>query len=155
MYHLFRKQFLPITLEKGWEFFSDPYNLSKITPPDMGFEVKSFSGKKELHRGQIITYNIRPLFGITVKWVTEITHADQPDFFVDEQRLGPFSFWHHKHYLKLAKGGVEMIDSLHYKMPFGFLGEIVHSLIVKKRLEKIFDFRAKKAEEIFKETKKP
>lgn len=149
MYHLYRKQLLPISINQGWEFFSDPYNLSTITPPDMGFEVKSFSGKKELHRGQIITYNIRPLFGFEVKWVTEITHADQPDFFVDEQRLGPFSFWHHKHYLKPVEGGVEMIDSLHYKMPFGFVGKLVHLLIVKKRLEKIFNFRAKKVGELF------
>ncbi|MEE4178316.1 MAG: SRPBCC family protein [Bacteroides sp.] len=149
MYHLFRKQLLPISLEQGWAFFSDPYNLKTITPPDMGFEVLSFSGKKEIHSGQIIIYSVKPLMGVPVKWVTEITQAEGPFFFVDEQRSGPFSFWHHKHYLKSAENGVEMIDSLHYKMPFGWLGKLVHQIMVKRRLEQIFDFREKAIRERF------
>ena len=119
MYHQYRRQWLPISMEEGWKFFSDPYNLKTITPPDMGFDVLSFSGAQALHRGQIIQYTVRPIFGIPVRWVTEITHAEEPSFFVDEQRSGPFSFWHHKHYLKPSENGVEMIDSLHYKIPFG------------------------------------
>lgn len=149
MYHLYRRQLLPISLEQGWEFFSDPHNLSTITPPDMGFEVLSFSGDQRLHPGQIIMYSVRPLFGIPVKWVTEITHAEAPAFFVDEQRRGPFAFWHHKHYLKPARGGVEMIDSLHYQMPLGWLGKLVHKLLVRKRLDQIFDYREKAVREIF------
>jgi ligand-binding SRPBCC domain-containing protein len=149
MHHLFRKQMLPITLEQGWDFFSDPNNLKTITPPYMGFEVKSFSGNQELHAGQIISYTVRPFFGIPVKWVTEITHAKAPDFFVDEQRIGPFAFWHHKHYLIKTNKGVEMIDSLHYKLPLGPLGKLVHLLFVRKRLEQIFNYRQKIIKEVF------
>ena len=149
MHHLFLKQILPITLEQGWDFFSDPNNLKTITPPYMGFEVESFSGQKELHAGQIISYTVRPFFGIPLKWVTEITLAKAPDFFVDEQRIGPFTFWHHKHYLVKTNNGVEMIDSLHYKLPLGPLGNLVHLLFVRKRLEEIFNYRQKIIKEIF------
>ncbi len=149
IHHLFRKQLVPISPEKAWKFFSDPYNLQKITPEDMGFVVRSYSGPKRLHPGQIIVYTVKPLLGIPLTWVTEITHALEPEFFVDEQRLGPYMFWHHKHYIRKVEGGVEMIDSIHYKVLYGWIGSVINRLMVEKKLKKIFDYRARKIKSLF------
>ncbi len=149
MHHLYRRQELNTTLEKAWEFFTLPENLKVITPAFMGFDITSISGPRRLHSGQIITYKVKPFPGIPFNWVTEITHAREPLFFVDEQRLGPFLFWHHKHYLEETPGGkVVMIDSVHYKVFYGFLGSILNSIIVKKRLDFIFDYRTKVIREL-------
>jgi ligand-binding SRPBCC domain-containing protein len=137
---LHKKQFIPISIEEAWEFLSNPNNLKVITPPEMGFEVTSEIPSK-MYAGMIITYKVRPMLGIPVSWVTEITHVDEPYYFVDEQRFGPYSFWHHSHFLKPVDGGVEMEDIVYYKLPFGILGRLVEPFLVKPRLEQIFNFR--------------
>ncbi len=152
MHHLYRRQELNTTIEKAWEFFTKPENLKAITPDFMGFDITSISGQRKLHAGQIITYTVRPFLGIPFQWVTEITHAREPLFFVDEQRLGPFLFWHHKHYLEETdEGKVVMIDSVHYKVFYGFIGSLLNRIIVKKRLDYIFDYRTKVIRELFEE----
>lgn len=137
---LHKKQFIPISIEEAWEFLSNPNNLKDITPPEMGFVVTSELPAK-MYAGMIITYKVRPMLGIPVSWVTEITHVDKPYYFVDEQRFGPYSFWHHSHFIKPVDGGVEMEDIVYYKLPFGILGRLVEPFLVKPRLEKIFNFR--------------
>jgi len=87
---------------------------------------------------------------IPMNWVTEITHVAEPSYFVDEQRFGPYKFWHHKHFIKEVAGGVELIDIVHYALPFGLLGRIAHSLFVRRKLEQIFAYRTEKVKEIFK-----
>ena len=147
-YTIHRKQKLPITLQQAWDFISDPINLAVITPDTMGF--KTLSGdERKMFPGQIIHYTITPVLGIKVQWVTEITHVADKSFFVDEQRYGPYKFWHHKHFLKEIPGGVEMEDIVHYKLPMGFLGRLAHPLLVKPKLEEIFNYREKKLEELF------
>jgi ligand-binding SRPBCC domain-containing protein len=145
-------QKLPITLQKAWDFISNPKNLAVITPPEMGF--KTLSGdERKMFPGQIIHYTITPLFGVKMQWVTEITHMEDKKYFVDEQRHGPYAFWHHQHFLKEIPGGVEMEDIVHYKLPLGILGQIARPFLVKPNLEKIFEFRKKKLVELFGEFK--
>lgn len=152
LYSIHTKQKLPISLEEAWKFISDPKNLEVITPKSMGF--KTLSGdEKEMFAGQIIHYKITPLFGISMQWVTEITHVQDRKFFVDEQRFGPYNFWHHKHFLKEIPGGVEMEDIVHYKVPMGILGQMAHPFLVKPKLEEIFAYRQKKLIELFGEFK--
>lgn len=149
LYSLEKKLFLPITVQKAWDFFSDPSNLKVITPDFMGFEVKS-GDSSMMFPGQIISYTVRPVMNIPMNWVTEITHVAEPSYFVDEQRSGPYKFWHHKHFINEVAGGVELIDIVHYALPFGFLGRIAHSLFVRRKLEQIFAYRTEKVKEIFK-----
>lgn len=148
LYQLHTVQKLPITPEDAWKFFSNPANLKLITPSYMGFDIIS-GAEKLMFAGQIIQYLVTPVAGIKTKWVTEITHVKEPEYFVDEQRFGPYSLWHHKHFLREIEGGVEMEDIIDYKLPYGFLGQAVHPLIVRPKLEEIFNFRRKKLEEIF------
>lgn len=154
IYTLHRKQNLPITKEKAWEFLSSPSNLKTITPDYMSFDIIS-GGDRPMYPGQIIQYIVTPIMGIKTKWVTEITHVQEGHYFVDEQRFGPYSLWHHKHFIKKIEGGVEMEDVIDYKVPFGILGQIVHPFLVKPKLEEIFNYRNKKLIEIFGEYKKP
>lgn len=152
LYSIHTKQNLPISLLEAWEFIANPKNLEVITPKSMGF--KTISGdEREMFAGQIIHYYITPLFGIKLQWVTEITHVQDQKFFVDEQRFGPYAFWHHKHFLKEIPGGVEMEDIVHYKVPMGILGQLVHPFLVKPKLDEIFAFRQKKLVELFGEFK--
>ncbi|APQ18831.1 SRPBCC family protein [Maribacter hydrothermalis] len=148
LYQLHSKQSLPITKEKAWEFLSNPANLKVITPEHMGFNILD-GADRAMFPGQIIQYKVSPFPGFTTKWVTEITHVDQGNYFVDEQRFGPYSLWHHKHFIKKINEGVEMEDIIDYKIPFGILGQIAHPLIVKKQLLEIFKFREQKLKQLF------
>ena len=148
LYRLRYAQTLPISPEEAWDFFSDPHNLPVITPPWLGFEVTG-EAPERMHAGMILTYRVSPALGIPVHWVTEITHVDEPTFFVDEQRFGPYKFWHHQHHLRPVEGGVESVDLVHYAMPFGPLGRAVNNLMVRKRLEEIFTFRRQVLRERF------
>lgn len=148
LYRLKTVQNLPISAEKAWDFLSDPKNLKTITPDYMGFEILSGAASK-MYAGQIIQYIVTPLLNIPVKWVTEITHVDEGKYFVDEQRFGPYALWHHKHFIRPIKNGVEMEDIVDYKIPFGILGQMVHPIIVKPKLKEIFDYRTMKLEELF------
>ncbi|RMA64583.1 SRPBCC family protein [Ulvibacter antarcticus] len=140
IYTIHTKQRIPISKIEAWEFLSDPKNLKVITPDYMGFHIKS-GAEKEMYAGQIIEYIVTPVLGIKTKWVTEITHVKAKSYFVDEQRFGPYALWHHKHFINEVEGGVEMEDLIHYKIPFGFLGQWLHPLLVKPKLEEIFNYR--------------
>lgn len=148
IYTLRSVQKLPISPEKAWNFLSDPENLKTITPDYMGFEILS-GGDRPMFPGQIIQYLVTPVAGIKTKWVTEITHVKEGEYFVDEQRFGPYSLWHHKHFIKPENGGVEMEDIIDYKLPFGVIGQWVQPFLVKPKLEEIFEYRRKKLIELF------
>lgn len=148
IYTLHKKQQLPITLDKAWEFLSNPKNLKVITPDYMSFNIVS-NIDRPLYTGQIIQYIVTPLLGIKTKWVSEITHIEEKKYFVDEQMYGPYSLWHHKHFVKEIDGGVELEDIIDYKVPLGFLGQLVHPFLVKPKLEEIFNYRQKKLEALF------
>jgi ligand-binding SRPBCC domain-containing protein len=144
------KQFIKSDLNTVWDFISSPGNLKNITPAYMNFEIlNETSHQKKMYPGQIIQYRVSPILGIGLKWVTEITHVEANRYFVDEQRYGPYSFWHHQHFIKEVNGGVEMTDILHYKLPLGFLGKILNIILVKKQLKQIFDYRYRKIESLF------
>ncbi|HEX8904281.1 MAG TPA: SRPBCC family protein [Longimicrobiaceae bacterium] len=140
------RQLLPISLEDAWEFFSDARNLARITPPWLGFEVTSELPER-MYAGMLVTYRIRPLLGVPVRWVTEITHADEPYLFVDEQRAGPYRFWHHQHLFRQVAGGVEMRDVVHYALAPG--AGAARRFLVGPRLERIFAHRRRVLEETF------
>jgi ligand-binding SRPBCC domain-containing protein len=143
-------QNIPVTTEVAWDFFSSPANLAKITPNHMGFFITSeFAEGQKMYPGQIITYKVSPVLGIKLNWMTEITHVADQQYFVDEQRFGPYAMWHHQHHFKAIKGGVEMTDIVDYVLPFGFLGSIANSLFVKAQLKEIFNYRVKAVEELF------
>jgi ligand-binding SRPBCC domain-containing protein len=148
LYRIERKQFIPLSIQETWSFFSDPENLRKITPDYMGFEIKSDLDTKVIYPGMIIIYVVKPVLKIPFQWVTEITHIDSPRYFVDEQRFGPYAFWHHKHFFRELHSGVEMLDLVDYGLPYGIVGKMIHKT-VNRKLEEIFDFRIKKVEELF------
>lgn len=148
IFTLHKKQNLPITVNHAWTFLSSPKNLKTITPDYMGFNIVS-GADRPMFAGQIIQYIVTPVLGIKTKWVTEITHVTDKHYFVDEQRFGPYALWHHKHFIKEIDGGVEMEDIIDYKLPFGFLGSLMQPILVKPKLEEIFNYRAKKLEELF------
>ena len=148
IYTLHKTQKLPISPEKAWKFLSNPRNLKIITPDYMSFNIVS-PIDRPLYTGQIIQYIVTPLLGIKTKWVSEITHIEDKEYFVDEQMYGPYSLWHHKHFIKEIEGGVEMEDIIDYKVPLGILGQIMHPILVKPKLEEIFSYRQKKLIELF------
>jgi ligand-binding SRPBCC domain-containing protein len=142
-------QNLQIDLDTAWNFFSNPANLQAITPSNMGFQILSNHHGHKMYAGQIIEYKVKPVLGIPIYWMTEITHVEDRSYFVDEQRFGPYQLWHHQHHFKEISGGVEMTDIVHYRNPLGFLGNIANSLFVKKQLQQIFEYRFQKVEELF------
>lgn len=148
VYQLHTMQQLPISLDTAWEFLSDPKNLKTITPEHMGFDIIS-GADRPMYAGQIIQYYVKPFPGYRTKWVTEITHVKDKEYFVDEQRFGPYALWHHKHFLKEIEGGVVMEDIIDYKLPFGLLGQLVHPILVKKQLDNIFSYRKQKLIDLF------
>ena len=133
-------QKLPINLNEAWDFLSSPNNLELITPKSMDFNITDWD-KKKAYPGQIIRYTVKPILGIKINWVTEITHVRGKEYFVDEQRFGPYTFWHHKHFIKEIEGGVIMEDVIHYKPPFGLLGVLLNFLFINSKLNSIFKHR--------------
>ncbi len=148
IYRLHKKQQLPINKNEAWQFLSNPRNLKTITPDYMGFNILS-GADRPMFAGQIIQYIVTPILGIKTKWVTEITHVVEGEYFVDEQRFGPYALWHHKHFINEIEGGVEMEDIIDYKVPLGWLGELFHPILVKPKLEEIFNYRTEKLQELF------
>lgn len=153
LYTLKREQFLPIGIDEAWDYFSSPANLSKITPDKLAFEIISDLSPK-MYPGMIIQYFVQPILNIRVRWVTEITYVNEPFYFVDEQRMGPYKFWHHQHKFTEVEGGVIMEDEVNYALPLGFLGRIIHSVLVKSDLNYIFEYRNNILKSIFPETLK-
>ena len=148
MRRLSQEQFLPITLEEAWSFFSNPRNLNEITPEDMVFKITS-NPPAEMYPGLFITYKIKPILNIEFDWCTEITHVTNRKFFVDEQRKGPYAIWHHEHHFQEVNGGVLMTDILHYDIGKGPFGWIAGKLFVHKRVEEIFTYRTQKLNTLF------
>jgi ligand-binding SRPBCC domain-containing protein len=147
-YSIKTEQFINADIDKLWAFFSNPANLAILTPEELNFVTTSES-EDRIYAGQIITYTIRPLLGIKLKWMTEITHVHNKSLFVDEQRAGPYKLWHHQHHFILQSDRVLMKDIVHYSLPFGFLGKIAHYLFVRKKLEHIFKYRREKIDVLF------
>ena len=154
LYRLYSRQLVPHRLEKLWPFFLRPENLARITPPDMGFVMRS-AVPAEMTPGLIIVYTVRPLLHIPVSWVTEITHLQPPApdremaLFVDEQRFGPYVFWHHRHIFTRQGEETLMEDEVHYLLPLGPLGRLVHPFLVRPRLKEIFTYRSRVISELY------
>ena len=148
IHYLHREQTIPAPIETVWEYFCDPKNLNLITPPDMNFEIIA-GGSEKMYEGQIIEYRVEFLRGVKSLWLTEIAHVREGEYFVDEQRVGPYRFWYHEHRFEKISGGVKMTDHASYAAPFGFLGDMVHAVWIRNRLKTIFDFRYQKISEIF------
>ncbi len=149
MYKLKREQFLPISSEEAWTFFSSPKNLSMITPPDMGFKIVSGTESDEMKEGQIINYIVKPIFYIPLQWRTMIRDVVKPEQFTDIQLKGPYLIWEHSHRFVPVEGGISMIDEVNYKLPIGLLGRIMHQLFIRKRIEFIFNYRYTMLEKLF------
>ena len=148
LHQLKQEQVLPIGLDEAWDFFSSPKNLDAITPDDLGFKITS-PDEGAMYEGQIITYKVKIAPLIWVDWVTEIKAVEEGKSFIDEQRFGPYAFWHHRHSFEVVEGGVKMNDLVNYGLPFGPFGAIAHVLFVRRKLEWIFNYRRKVLEERF------
>lgn len=148
-YKLTGKLDLPISLDQAWDFFSNPNNLSKIMPTNMGFKVIE-GATLPLFEGQVIEYKVTPLPLFKTTWISEITHINKPHYFIDTQLEGPYKLWHHKHFLKATGTGTEITDVVHYQVPFGIIGRILHPFIIKPKLDSIFEYREKQISQIFK-----
>lgn len=135
-------QTVPIPCSQAWEFFSDPRNLAVITPDRMGFRLLS-APPPRIHAGLFLRYSVRVLPGYRTEWVSEITQSRAPEYFVDEQRVGPYRLWHHEHFLKPVPGGTLVEDVVHYALPFGLPGRLLAGAFVRGELETIFAFRAR------------
>jgi ligand-binding SRPBCC domain-containing protein len=140
-YQFSKEQKLNASLDEVWDFISSPANLKQITPSYMGFDISSPNLAEKMYAGMMISYVVRPLFGIKTKWLTEITHVKDKSYFVDEQRFGPYVIWHHQHFIEPTDTGVLMNDIITYQPPFGVLGAIANTLIIQNKLEEIFEFR--------------
>jgi ligand-binding SRPBCC domain-containing protein len=141
IYTLKKEQYLPISLDEAWAFFSTPKNLEVMTPKELGFDILSKENLDEMYPGMIIEYTVKPLLNIPVYWMTEITKVKEKQFFIDEQRFGPYAFWHHQHLFRATENGVLMTDLLHYKVPAGLLGKIFFGWFIQKKVNEIFDHR--------------
>ena len=149
MYSLKREQFLPITSEKAWDFFSSPQNLAKITPQDMGFKIVSGELGSGLTEGQIIEYIVKPFLKIPLRWKTKILNVNKPNGFRDMQLSGPYTVWEHSHRFIPVDGGIKMLDEVNYLLPAGLLGRLIHRLFIRKRIEYIFDYSHRELEKLF------
>jgi len=148
-HRLIREQQLNCDRATAWKFFSSANNLSEITPKDMNFVVLTAMENDEIYEGMLIDYYVSPLFGIKMKWQTEIIKVDFQRSFIDFQKKGPYKLWHHHHEFIPNEKGVLMKDTVDYELPLGFLGEIAHAVFVKKKLEYIFDYRYVVLEKMF------
>jgi ligand-binding SRPBCC domain-containing protein len=148
-YQFTSEQKIPASIEQVWDFIATPINLKDITPEYMGFEVTSQQRSDKMYPGMIISYKVSPLLGIKMTWVTEITQVKDRSYFVDEQRIGPYAMWHHEHQIEAIDGGVLMSDIVSYQPPFGFLGAIANTLMIRNKLQEIFDYRTIAVEKKF------
>lgn len=148
-YQFQKQQKIRTTIDDIWEFISSPANLKQITPDYMGFDIKTKDLPAKMYAGMVINYEVRPLLGIKTTWVTEITQVIDKKYFVDEQRVGPYSLWHHQHIIEPLEDGILMTDIVSYQPPFGFLGALANKLIIKNKLNEIFDYRTKAIEKKF------
>lgn len=148
-YQLLKEQKVNCSIDEIWDFISSPANLKEITPDYMGFDIVSENLPEKMYEGMIIAYKVSPLLGIKTTWVTEITNVRDKHYFVDEQRVGPYTMWHHQHFIEPIKDGVLMRDIVSYQPPLGFLGAIANTLIIKNKLKEIFEYRTMAVEKKF------
>lgn len=148
-YQFIKQQKINSSIDDVWSFISSPTNLKVITPDYMGFDITSKNLPAKMYAGMIISYNVSPLLGIKTNWVTEITQVLEKKYFVDEQRVGPYKIWHHQHIIEEIDGGVFMTDIVSYQPPFGIIGALANSLVIKKKLNEIFNYRTKAIEKRF------
>lgn len=140
IFRLKKRHTLPISISKAWEFFSNPRNLGDITPPELALKIKR-TPQARIYNGMIIEYSLKPLLGISMDWITEIKHIQEPYMFVDEQRIGPYKFWYHQHKFKSIGKGVEIEDIVYYALPLNFLAAFVNRIFIEKKLDSIFQYR--------------
>lgn len=140
---------VPRPLEEMWDFFSRPENLNELTPEHVNFNIQSPIAGQEMYPGMIIQYQISPLLGIPMNWITEITQIREHEFFIDDQRVGPYALWHHQHHFREVEGGTEMKDILHYQVPLGPLGSIANALFVERMVDQIFSHREEAVQRLF------
>ncbi len=150
MYRLQYKQIVPTSLEECWDFFSDPANLKLLTPKRLSFVTTNANLHSKMYAGQIITYRLCPIWKFSCEWVTEITHVVPMKYFIDEQRFGPYSFWHHEHRFTSLEEGVEMTDTIYYKVPLGPFGRFLNYIKIEKDITDIFTYRQTQIEKLFK-----
>lgn len=148
MFQKVDEQWIDVGIDKVWAFFSNPSNLAKITPPEMGFDI-SHPLPEKMYAGMMIHHRVRPIAGIPLSWITEITHVEEGQYFVDEQRHGPFAMWHHEHHFEAKNGGTLIKDIISYRLPLGWLGAAFHGLLVEPKMKIIFEYRRKSVEDIF------
>lgn len=140
-YQKYEEMEVVASIDEVWDFISSPMNLKEITPDYMGFEITSQRLPEKVYPGLMISYRVRPVLGINMNWLTEITQVEAPYYFVDEQRAGPYALWHHEHRLRPTEKGVLMTDLVTYRPPAGPLGDLAHYLFIKKQLDDIFSYR--------------
>lgn len=140
-YQFKKQQLIRSSVDQIWEFISTPNNLKEITPKAMNFEILNKDLPQKMYPGMIISYKVSPMKWFRTTWVTEITHIQEKKYFIDEQRVGPYSIWHHQHILEPTDKGVKMTDIVSYKLPFGLLGRIAHGLFIRSKIRSIFDYR--------------
>ncbi len=150
VHRLLREQIIPRPAAELWEFFATPRNLDALTPPDVSFQIIGEIPSR-MYAGQLIEYRIGVLPGVRMRWLTEITHVRDFEYFVDEQRIGPYRLWHHEHRFTPSADGrsVTMTDAVSYEVGWGPLGELMHALWIRRQLATIFDYRAKRVQELF------
>jgi ligand-binding SRPBCC domain-containing protein len=143
------RQQVNASVEDAWDFISSPANLKHITPRHMGFDILTPDLPQKMYEGMMIEYKVRPLPFFPTRWLTEITHIREGEFFVDEQRAGPYKLWHHEHHIQPAGEGVLMTDIIHYIPPMGLLGTLANYLFIRKQVQQIFKYREAALEERF------
>ncbi|MBT3605381.1 MAG: SRPBCC family protein [Candidatus Latescibacteria bacterium] len=148
LFCLEQSQMIPISLDEAWAFFSDPRNLAKITPPDLNL-IPSSAVPDHMYAGLVITYRVKIVPQIYTTWVTEITQVEAPNFFVDEQRFGPYKFWHHQHRFTECPEGVLAGDVIHYGLYGGPFANVVNWMVVKRQLDGVFGYRKQVLEDLF------
>ena len=149
IYQLFSEQKIPASINEVWEFISSPNNLKHITPEYIGFNITSAHLADKMYPGMMISYIVKPVLNMKMTWVTEITHVKEKEFFIDEQRVGPYKMWHHEHKVAAIDGGVLMTDLVSYIPPFSFLGQLANRIYLRRKIEQIFDYREKALIKIF------
>ena len=144
VYRLRRRQWVPVGVRETFAFFARPENLALITPPWLGFTVLT-PGPIAMRRGLLLDYRLR-ILGAPMRWRSEITEYDPPFGFRDEQVIGPYRSWVHRHRFRSEQGGTEIEDDVVYEVPLGLIGMLANRLVVRPLLEAIFDFRRREIE---------
>jgi len=148
-YQFYKTQLIPATIEELWDFISSPKNLKVITPRYMDFEITTENLSEKMYPGMIISYTVKPVLGIRMLWVTEITYVEKMKYFIDEQRIGPYAMWHPQHFFEPTGQGVLMTDIVSYSPSLGFLGALANSIFISKQLRDIFIFRENELQKRF------